>query len=257
MKAFLREQWWLLQLSISFFSRMPVSKSIPFTNERMKQSHRYFPVVGLIIAAFSIAAWSLAAHVLPNDVAICLFIIAGMLCTGALHEDGLADMADGLGGGNTVEMRLSIMKDSRIGSYGAATLVLLLLTKYTLLTHLSESLSGFTLSVVLAFSISRLFALSIMWSLPYVSAASASKSQNVVDNAVSPTIYFYLAYLIIFSFLTSFSFILLLCLILVVIRQAFISWFNARLGGYTGDCLGAVQQVNELVILSIVLAWGM
>lgn len=108
--------------------------STPYSAERLNHASRYFAAVGLIIGLICGGTlWIFLTMLLPSSSAIVISMVFGLLLTGAFHEDGLADMCDGLGGGLDGERKLVIMKDSRIGSYGAITLIMALLLKFTLL----------------------------------------------------------------------------------------------------------------------------
>lgn len=134
MAAILRYQLELFLLAVSFFSRIPVPVSLPYSSERMNQAGRYFALVGLLLGAICALVYSLATQLFSTNISVFLTMVLSLLLTGAFHEDGLADMADGVGGGMTAERRLEIMKDSRIGTYGSSALIMVLLGKYLLLT---------------------------------------------------------------------------------------------------------------------------
>ena len=155
----LREQWHLLLLAISFFSRIPVELKVDVTANMLNQASRYFAVVGVLIGACSAFAFYLSASILSIELALLIAMFSSVLLTGAFHEDGWADVWDGFGGGWTVENKLNIMKDSRLGTYGAAALFFILMIKYQALlaliqqniTHtalLNESMLSESLSVL-------------------------------------------------------------------------------------------------------------
>ena len=133
MKSMIRYQWQIFWLALTFFSRIPMPSSLPYSEQRMNHAGRYFGLVGLIIGALLASFFLLIELLLPLSLSLLLTIAFGLLLTGAFHEDGLADMADGVGGGFTIERRLAIMKDSRLGTYGALALVVSMLLRYQLL----------------------------------------------------------------------------------------------------------------------------
>ena len=186
----LREQWHLLLLAISFFSRIPVELKVDVTANMLNQASRYFAVVGVLIGACSAFAFYLSASILSIELALLIAMFSSVLLTGAFHEDGWADVWDGFGGGWTVENKLNIMKDSRLGTYGAAALFFILMIKYQALlaliqqniTHtalLNESMLSESLSVlsilVLGHGLSRVLATSLIADMPYVSEDATSK----------------------------------------------------------------------------------
>jgi adenosylcobinamide-GDP ribazoletransferase len=117
----------LFFIALAYFTRLPVPGWVAFAPEKLGQAARFLPLVGWLVAAIGAAVFWLAAQVLPVDIAVVLSMAATVRVTGAFHEDGWADTCDGLGGGWTKARVLEIMKDSRIGSFGAIGLVLLLL----------------------------------------------------------------------------------------------------------------------------------
>ena len=117
-------QWHLFCLALSFFSRIPVPASTPYSPELLNQSSRYLSLVGLLLGALQALVLLATAQLLPFSIAVLLALMAGLVLTGAFHEDGLADTADGLGGGLSLERKLEIMKDSRVGTYGLVALLL-------------------------------------------------------------------------------------------------------------------------------------
>ncbi|WP_077288115.1 adenosylcobinamide-GDP ribazoletransferase [Cognaticolwellia aestuarii] len=266
----LREQWHLLLLAISFFSRIPVELKVDVTENMLNQASRYFAVVGVLIGACSALAFYLSASILPIELALLIAMFSSVLLTGAFHEDGWADVWDGFGGGWTVENKLNIMKDSRLGTYGAAALFFILMIKYQALlaliqqniTHtallnesmLSESLSMLSI-LVLGHGLSRVLATSLITDMPYVSEDATSKVKPLAQSLSSNS---YLILLstggLVIAFTLSFSIAWKLVAILLLTRWCLKRWFTKQLGGYTGDCLGAAQQLSEVVIYLVLLS---
>ncbi|MDD7971790.1 adenosylcobinamide-GDP ribazoletransferase [Roseinatronobacter alkalisoli] len=113
-------------LALQFLSRLPAGHAETYSADRWARIPRWFGIVGLVLGVLAAAILWLAAQVLPQGIAVLLTLGAMLLLTGALHEDGLADAADGMGGGRTAERALDIMRDSRIGSYGVLALIMAL-----------------------------------------------------------------------------------------------------------------------------------
>jgi adenosylcobinamide-GDP ribazoletransferase len=183
-----------------------------------------------------------------------------VLTTGAFHEDGLADVFDGFGGGWTKEKILDIMKDSRVGAYGAIAIVFLLLLKFIGLNNLVATKQFSTIQVILFFityhSLARLSAINIVFTSVYSRDDETSKVKPIAKTHSLVEIfgaYFFglspLLFLVYFNI--KFLIVLLpLFLLCFFARRYFIKW----LGGYTGDCLGAVEQLAELIIILTFLA---
>ncbi|EEX92226.1 cobalamin synthase [Vibrio orientalis CIP 102891 = ATCC 33934] len=247
-------QYQLFMLALSFFSRIPVPASIPYSEERMNQAGRYFALVGLLLGSLCALVYCLASSVLPASVAIIIMMVFSLMLTGAFHEDGLTDMADGIGGGMTLERRLTIMKDSRIGTYGASALVMALLGKYVLLSEL-VAFERIALFIIVAYTLSRAVAASLIYDMPYVSDADASKSKPLAQQQSKLELAVLLATGVMPCVLLGLPLTITLVIVVTVFRFLFKRWLLARIGGFTGDCLGAAQQLSELLIYLTLIAW--
>lgn len=247
---------------LMFYTRIPCPKNIDHNPDYLNKATRYFPFIGWIVGSISFLAFYLFSLFLSTETAVIFSIIISVLTTGAFHEDGFADVCDGFGGGWTKEKILTIMKDSAIGAYGAIGLVLLFLVKFKLL---SESISLFTHSIFLVFllfisahSLSRLAAISIIFTHEYSRDDASSKSKPIAKNhswrEVLGSFFFGLIPLLALSY---FNYKTLLALIPIFITRYFLArYFQKCIDGYTGDCLGATQQVCEVVYyLSILFIW--
>ncbi len=248
----------LFFISLGFFTRLPVPAWVVFAPEKLGQAARFLPLVGWIVGLIGVAVYWLAVQVLPVDLAVVLSMAATIRVTGAFHEDGWADTCDGLGGGWTRTQTLAIMKDSRIGSYGTIGLVLMLLAKYLALVDLGADDDYPVIAAMLvAHPLSRLAAVSLMSMLDYARSDDSAKSAPV---ARRPTA----AELGIATLAGVFPLLLLSpreALVVLALCAVIAPWaariFARRLGGYTGDCLGATQQVAELAIYcGILAAWN-
>jgi len=251
--AFIKYQWQLFSLAVMFFSRLPVSNNIPYSALRMNQANRYFSMVGLLIGGILALVFYVIQPIFPLEVAIILLMISSVLLTGAFHEDGLADMADGMGGGYTVENRLLIMKDSRIGTYGSVSLLLALLLKFYLLLILAQH-GQLIFSLIFAYGLSRALAASLIFNTQYVSDSEDSKSkplaaqQSLTELLLNIVVAVLPCLFIKEIFPELFNILLLTFVSLFIFRFCFRRWLIARIGGFTGDCLGAAQQISELII---------
>jgi len=250
-------EWQLLCLALMFFTRFPVPKSTPYSEQRMNQANRYFSLVGLMLGVLTCLCFYWLSLYFSIAAAITLTLIVSIAFTGAFHEDGLADMADGIGGGLTSERRLVIMKDSRIGTYGAVSLCLILLFKFVLWSDLAK-LGLFIPSILLSYALSRAIAASLIINTAYVSDNDSSKSKPVAakQSSLELIILVVIGCLPVFFFIeiASFSvFVLSLFTVLVSFRYIFRKWLIKRIGGLTGDCLGAAQQISEVLIYLVIL----
>ena len=246
-------QWELFSLAMGFFSRLPMPKNTPYSEERMNRSGRYFSTVGLLLGVLCGGVFLLLDAVLPSAIAIFLMMSFSLMLTGAFHEDGLTDMADGIGGGMTVERRLTIMKDSRIGTYGASALIMALLGKWVLLNEL-VSMAGLFMIIVTGYTFSRAIAASLIYDMPYVSDLDTSKSKPLANKQTKGELAFLMLIGLLPSLWFGLAFTCVLAFVAYVFRVGFKKWLIARIGGFTGDCLGAAQQLMELLIYIVFAA---
>ena len=235
--------------ALQFFTRLPIPRWVGFDPAWLNQASRYFPLVGLVVAAITGATYALAACFLAAPVAVILSTAAGIYATGAFHEDGFADMCDGFGGGMTPERVLEIMKDSRIGAYGAIGTICLLALKLTTLAMLSPLAAVGALFV--AHPLSRLMATSLIWRLDYARAEGKAKplAQKMSGGefliaavtAVIPALVIVTLHWL--TWTTLIAGVVFAAIATIWLARKFVR----RIGGYTGDCLGAVQQVSEVM----------
>lgn len=155
----------LFFIALQFFTRLPIPRWVGFDATWLHQSSRYFPLVGLVVGALCSAVYMATSWLLPPLLAMLLAVAAGIYMTGAFHEDGFADMCDGFGGGMSRERVLEIMKDSRIGAYGAIGIICLLGIKCAALASLPPS--AIVTALLVAHPLSRLAAASLIRFMNY------------------------------------------------------------------------------------------
>lgn len=230
--------------AVRFFTRIPVSDRFPYSANNLNHSARYFPAIGLLVGAVSAIAFLMAAWVLPTQVAVLIAMASSIYLTGAFHEDGLSDMTDGLGGGWEKMRILEIMKDSRVGSYGVIAMVMALLSKFVLLDSFDPIWIPFLLMAAHAFS--RYCAVLIMAGLSYVREDTLSKSKPLATKLARNALWVASA----FGLLPLLLLPAKAALMGVAVGLLATIWLGRKvqkwLGGYTGDCLGATQQLSEL-----------
>ena len=249
-----------------FYTRIPCPKNITHDSTYLNKATRYFPLIGWIVGAIGAFVFVATYKVFDSvELSILLSLVANILTTGAFHEDGFADVCDGFGGGWTKEKILKIMKDSAIGAYGAIGLVLLFAVKFFAIkkvidTDLNDTLIlvECLLTFIMVHALSRLTAISIIFTTDYVREDELSKSKPIAKQNTWKEIFgaflFGLVPLL-FIVYSAWKYIFIL-IPLIVLRFFAIRYFKKWIGGYTGDCLGAVQQLAEVVIyLSIIALW--
>ena len=254
----LRCQLELFFTALGFFTRIPVPAWVPWSPERLNHAARYFPLVGWVVGLVGAAVFLAAVRILPTSLAVVLGMAATIRLTGAFHEDGWADAWDGLGGGWDKAQALAIMKDSRIGSYGTIALVLVLLAKALALIELAARGPAWAaLALVVAHPLSRLASTSLIHHLKYVREDESAKSKPLARQLRGAEFAIAAA-----SGMAPLIFLPLWSAACALVAAGLVTLyasrlFRRRLGGYTGDCLGAAQQGAELAIyLGILASWS-
>ncbi|OGI24821.1 MAG: hypothetical protein A2287_01970 [Candidatus Melainabacteria bacterium RIFOXYA12_FULL_32_12] len=252
----MKKQITMFFTALAFYTRIPCYSLGNFSEEYTSKASRYFPLVGWIVGGFGAATYLLSSFIVPQPIAILLSIISTILITGAFHEDGLADSCDGFGAGRDKEHILKIMKDSSIGTYGVIGLILMLSLKYLTLLEIKPAI--IPLALIAAHSISRFTAISFMFTHDYARKNdSTSKSIvvtdrfNLIDLAIAGS------FGILPIMLLGYPYLLLLIPIFFI-RQLISIFLTKKLDGYTGDSLGAVQQIIEVsfyILILVALPW--
>lgn len=243
-------------LALQFLTRLPTPRDVGFTPERLGAATRYFPLIGVFVGAISAGVFYAASLVFPIVLAVLLATAAGLLATGAFHEDGLADTFDGIGGGVSRDRALEIMKDSRIGVYGAAALILVLAIKVGTLSVLDQH--TILIALISAHGLSRFSSVVVIATSRYVRDDGTGKhTSRGIDGAgligaiftaglcLTGVTYFLSPVAALWS-------VVGLCAGHIFMRAI----FERKLSGYTGDTLGAVQQTSEIGFYFGLAAWA-
>ncbi len=237
-------QFRLFLCAVQFLTRLPVPRLPGFEPDWVSRSARYFPLVGQLVGGLAaLTLWG-SAKVWPPAVAALLAVGVGVLATGAFHEDGLADTADGLGGGQDRAARLAIMKDSRVGTYGVLALGLSLALKVAALAAMAPGAAA--LALFAAHSTARAASVVVMRLTPYAGDADAAKWKPVPGRIRVGELTIALALgawpLLLIPFRPASAGLLLAA----ALATAVVVLAKRLLGGHTGDVLGAVEQMFEL-----------
>ncbi len=252
-----------------FFTRIPVPKSTKWSPTILERSATWFTSIGVLVGAFGAGVGYLSYRLFDSLVAAVLSTIATVMVTGAFHEDGLADTCDAMFGARDKARVLEIMKDSRIGTFGAAGLGLTLVLKITALNSLlgadtfpwlrfgSTSIGSVLLVLPVVHGLSRLGSTALLRMLPYVRENDdiGSKSKPMAKEISRGRFAFAaIVAIAVAAFVVSWAHLISLLAATAVVTIALAAWFRRRIGGYTGDCLGAAQQVIEVVLLLVLAA---
>jgi len=228
--------------AIRFFTRLPIPGQLGHGSLALERAIRYFPAAGLIVGGIAALVFTVCSLFWPKTLAVLAAIAAAIYWTGALHEDGWSDMVDGFGGGWEKQRILEIMRDSRLGSFGAVALVMMVLGRFLALVEIDMRLVP--IALIAGHALSRLCATYVLAALDYARSDGKAKA---FGNRLG------------WGELSFATLVALLPLGLLPLRPAIIGlvlalagtfWlarmFKRQIGGYTGDCLGAVQQFSEL-----------
>ncbi len=248
----MRKQINLILTAFGFFTRIPIPKNIAFSQDNLNKCNRYFPIVGYVVGGLTALCYVLLSFFLPTSLAILLSMVTSILLTGAFHEDGFADVCDAFGGGWTKEKILTIMKDSRIGAYGAVGIILLLFTKYTAINHIDSNSIAY--SIIIAHVMSRFMAVWTMHTLEYVRDDENSKSKPITKSIQIKDLIIASILSLPVLLLGSSWHIIAIIFPLTIVKILFERYFKKWIGGYTGDCLGTIQQSTELVAYLFIAA---
>jgi adenosylcobinamide-GDP ribazoletransferase len=237
-----------LPLALTFLTKLPWPWRGPADGAALARSLFWFPWVGTLLGLSFWGAWMGLQKILPTPAAAALLLALTVWVTGGLHLDGLADTADGLGGGHTPEETLRIMKDSRVGAFGVISLILALLLKFSLFLSLATKTGG--VQVLLLYPvISRWSMVLLAYLSPY--ARPEGGLGQAMTLGVSPRV-------LIGASLSAGALALLILgapgLVLFGVAAALVwlgsLYFQRRLGGITGDVLGATNEVLEVLVLA-------
>jgi adenosylcobinamide-GDP ribazoletransferase len=266
-------------LAVQFFTRIPVTGALAdwvgFSPAMLRATAAHFPGVGWLVGAVVASASAALLWALPHNFYAPLVVATvgtalGILVTGAFHEDGLADVADGLGGSPDRLRALEIMKDSRVGAFGAIAIVMALLMKVALVAQLvALGHTALMVGLFLAHVVSRTWPLFLIRLLPHVGDVAGSKSKPLADKitgrSLAAALLWCIAAFALLGHLLPYleppvPLLLPLAIALVLSALTFLvmwRWFSRRLRGFTGDCLGATQQLCEIAFyLGLAIGWG-
>jgi len=252
----MRFEFAAFMLAIQFLTRLPVDSSKLYSAGRMAASVRYYPLVGALVGGLMALVFMLCLMVFSNTLSIAITITAGVMITGAFHEDGLADTADGIGGGHTRQRTLEIMRDSRLGTYGMLALMCALLLKYVALSEISAAYVPGLL--ITAHILSRASSVMVIATSTYVRDEGTGKpvAQRLSRGSFTTVVCTSMGAILIACYLVLPGAALIYGLVGLILGHLMVRLLCERkLGGYTGDMLGAVQQLSEIGFYLGCISW--
>jgi adenosylcobinamide-GDP ribazoletransferase len=261
-----RSQFRACVAAFAFLTRLPVYRIAASGPGDLAESAAYFPLVGLVVALMSGLVYACATFFWPVVLAVILSTAATVLITGAFHEDALADALDGFGGGWNPEQILAIMKDSRVGSYALVGMILVIAAKIAALVSIAtDPLASATTTIepvlralIAAHVLGRWSSVPLLWKYPYVRQAvdgeRASAGQPFAMGSATPEVIVASVFALVITILVAGARSVGVIVIAVGITWLAGLYFRKRIGGITGDALGAVNQIVELSVYLVLAA---
>ena len=241
----------LLFLAFQYYSRIPTPRT-EYSEEALSRAFRYFPLVGAVVGGLGALTFVGAGYMLPKEVCVVLAMIVMTFATGAMHEDGFADTFDGFGGGYDRERRLAIMRDSSSGVYGVTALILLFGLQYVLLMVMPNGLVP--LSLIAVHTSSRMMPLFFINGAEYA-RKDASKGMHARRKLSQTTLFIALILSVLSLFLLPLKAAVWIPLVYFLVYFLFKRIALRKIGGYTGDVLGALIVLCQMAgYLSILLS---
>jgi adenosylcobinamide-GDP ribazoletransferase len=255
--SFITEQFKLFFVALQFFTRVPFTHDLTqwmdWNPDKLRASSRYFPLVGFALGLFAAMVFGLTAVIWNEWIAAVITLAVTALATGAFHEDGFTDYWDAMGGGLDRGKTLAIMKDSRIGAYGVIAIVLATAAKIAALADMRVDVA--LLALVAAHTVGRAASCAVLYALPYVRDDETAKSKPLAQSMTKNELIVALCIGAAPLLLTLISYRdLILQVLLAAVAVSIATWAMARhmqkrIGGFTGDALGAVEQTAEVAVL--------
>jgi len=240
--------------AIMFFTRIPCPKWVNHDVEYLRQSSKYFSLVGIVVGGIGALVFHGTSFVFSTEIALLLSMVSTIYATGAFHEDGFADVCDGFGGGWTKEKILLIMKDSTLGTYGVIGLISILALKFSALKEVPKH--NIIALIIAGHSLSRFIATTLIYTHTYVRDTADSKAKPAAKSMSLNMLIMSGIFGILPLFLLKTPYIFLTLIPCYLAKMFLAKKFKKWIGGQTGDCAGAVQQLAEVVFyLSAIILW--
>ncbi|WFA10007.1 adenosylcobinamide-GDP ribazoletransferase [Tissierella sp. Yu-01] len=236
-----------LILTFQFFTRIPINKEVDFNEKNIRYSLFFYPFVGALLGSIAAGVFFILSK-LNNDIAALATVLTLLLLTGGLHIDGISDTFDGFLSNRDRERTLEIMKDSRVGTFGVLSIIILLLTKFVIISNFGN---GLPLALILSMVNSRLEACRVISTMKVARKGGLgdlfhnSNSEKLI--LLNSIIYIGILLIINYKFFSP-------LMITYIFNRLFCRWSYKKIGGMTGDTYGAVIEIGEVV--SLLSYWG-
>jgi adenosylcobinamide-GDP ribazoletransferase len=240
-----------LKASLVFCTRLPLFRQAVIGSGTLAKAAWAFPLAGLLVGLIAAAVYALAHRIgIAAWPAAALSTGAALLVTGCLHEDGLADTADGFGGGAAREQKLDIMRDSRIGTYGVCVLIVALLLRVGTLASFFSSVAA-VWALLASNAGARATMMTFMFLVPPArrDGLSSDAGRPPLESVIAAAALGFIIIALCLGLLHAIA-----ALVLLIVAVVLMAWLSRKqIGGQTGDVLGAVEQIAEIVILLVAL----
>lgn len=239
-------------LMLQFLTRIPINKSLNCEYEDFKRGALFLPIIGGIIGGIQWAIYYLLIKALPLNIVTVIVILAGILLTGGLHVDGLGDTCDGFYAFKGKDRIIEIMKDSRIGTYACIAIVMDLLLKFLAYENMIQRNPLIIIAIPIASRASI-----VLLSLIGKPAKSTGSGNLFIGNM--NIIYSIIAFLssgVLCLLLIGFKETVLLCAVIILITLLFNKYCNGKIGGITGDILGANNELVEIISMLVLIGFS-
>lgn len=237
-----------LILGIQFLTRIPINKSVEFSQRNIRNSLFFFPYIGMLIGGIGSLVFYFLGQ-LNMEIAAFLTVLTLIFITGGLHIDGLSDTLDGFLSNRDREKTLEIMKDSRVGAFGVIGIVLLILGKYIIIKSLTIDMWAI---IIFSLANSRLVA---GWIISTKKTARKGGLGELFHNSNPKRNILYSSIIYIIILLYANIYYIIPLLITYIFAEIFSRWSYKKIGGLTGDVYGAIMETSEIV--SLLSYWGL
>jgi adenosylcobinamide-GDP ribazoletransferase len=238
-------------LMLQFFTRIPVNRNLPCGKENFRRGTVYFPLIGFIVGGLQWIVYFVLVQRLPGSVTAVLTVLTGVLVTGALHMDGLGDTCDGFFAFKGRERIMEIMKDSRIGTYACIAIVSDLLLKVTAIAALQNLRYS---TVIIAAPVIGRTVFVLLFHIGKNAKANGTGNLFIGNAGIKEVIFAALLGAGMVSLLLPALTAALLMVTAIVFAILFNSFCEAKIGGLTGDTLGACNEIIEIMVLVVFIA---
>ena len=235
-----------------YLTRIPCPRAWTGNIDYLNRATRYLPLIGWIVGGFAAAVFYLLEYILPKSVSLLFSMLSAIALTGAFHEDGLADVCDAFGGGWKKQQILDIMKDSRIGVFGTLGLIFTILAEFFIVFSMPDEI--IPLVIFSGHALSRFSPVLFSYTHKYVRDNDDSKAKPVAKKVSVSSLFIALIIAVLPLALYRSWWVILVFIPMLIVHVFLTRYFMKRIGGYTGDCLGTVQQITEVAFYITLVA---